>query len=88
MCPLGYKEYDGALRATFADTCEPCQPGTFGAHVSRAVCEACRAGVVCQAMATTDQPVANSSSIAAIFGPNATNSYLCPIGNDVVFLLL
>jgi hypothetical protein len=39
MCPLGYKEYDGAPRATFADTCEPCQPGTFGAHVSRAVCE-------------------------------------------------
>lgn len=84
MCPLGYKEYDGAPRATFEDTCEPCKPGTFGAHASRAVCEACRAGVVCQAIATTDQPVANSSSIANLFGPNVTNSYLCPAGNFCV----
>lgn len=79
-CPLGYKEYDGSPRSTFNDTCEPCPAGTYGGHASRAVCLPCRAGVVCKAMATTDQPSANDSSIAYAFGPNATNSYLCPTG--------
>ncbi|XP_062603182.1 uncharacterized protein LOC134264959 [Saccostrea cucullata] len=79
-CPLGYKEYDGSPRATFNDTCEPCPPGTFGADPNRAVCETCRAGTVCMALATSDQPVANDSSLAWAFGFNSTNSYICPQG--------
>ena len=79
-CPLGYKEYDGSLRRTFNDTCEPCLPGTFGAQENRTICEPCRAGVVCLAMATTDNPVANDSSLAWSAGYYATKSYLCPPG--------
>lgn len=82
-CPLGYKEYDGSPRATFNDTCEPCPPGTFGADPNRAVCETCRAGTVCLSLATSDQPVANDSSLAWAFGFNSTNSYICPKGKGM-----
>ena len=81
-CPLGYKEYNGSPRATFEDTCEPCLPGSYGADPNRAVCNPCRAGVVCLAAATTDNPVSNGSSLASALGPNATNSYLCPAGES------
>lgn len=81
-CPLGYKEYNGSPRATFEDTCEPCLPGSYGADPNRAVCNPCRAGVVCLAAATTDNPVSNGSSLASALGPNATNSYLCPPGES------
>lgn len=80
-CPLGYKEYDGSPRRTFSDTCEPCLPGSYGADPNRTSCSPCRAGVVCLAAATTDNPVSNSSSFASVLGVNATNSYLCPPGN-------
>ena len=39
QCPLGYKEYSGSLRRTFAETCEPCQPGYYGAHPNRSETE-------------------------------------------------
>ena len=80
-CPLGYKEYNGAPRHTFNDTCEPCAPGTFGAHTDRAYCEACKAGVVCLDRATSDSPTSNNSNLADLFGPNTTKSYWCPAGN-------
>ncbi|RUS80256.1 hypothetical protein EGW08_011985, partial [Elysia chlorotica] len=80
QCPLGYKEYSGSLRRTFEETCEPCPPGYYGAHPNRTVCTPCRAGVVCKIGATTDDPVSNSSSVAAQLGYATTNSYLCPPG--------
>ena len=85
-CPLGYKEFDGSPRATFEDTCEPCLPGSYGADPNRALCQPCRAGVVCLAAATTDNPVSNGSSLASSLGPNATNSYLCPPGENSFIL--
>lgn len=78
-CPLGYKEYDGSPRATFEDTCEPCPAGYYGSDSDRAFCHPCRAGVVCKAMAITDQPGSNDS---AVFGYNFTNSYPCPPGEN------
>ena len=75
-CPLGYKEYDGSERHTFATTCEPCRPGYYGNHPQRAECRPCRPGVVCQEAATTDVPLANDT----LHGVNYTNSYICPAG--------
>ena len=75
-CPLGYKEYDGSERHTFATTCEPCRPGYYGNHPQRAECRPCRPGVVCQEAATTDVPLGNDT----LHGVNYTNSYICPAG--------
>ena len=80
QCPLGYREYSGSLRRTFEETCEPCPPGYYGAHPNRTTCTPCRAGVVCKIGATTDDPVSNSSSVAAQLGYETTSSYLCPPG--------
>ena len=76
-CPLGHKMYDGSPQGFFNDTCEPCRAGYYGNHVDRLECLPCRAGVVCQETATTDQPLTNDS---VSFGVNATNSYPCPVG--------
>ena len=44
---VGYKEKNGALRHTFADTCEICRPGFYGNMSDRSDCIKCRAGVIC-----------------------------------------
>ena len=79
MCPRGYGDMPGALRTTLEDTCEPCRAGNYSSADGTG-CLFCRAGVVCLDMATTDNPVSNSSDLADIFGPNGTNSYICPPG--------
>lgn len=76
-CPLGYKMYDGSPQGYFNDTCEPCWAGFYGNHIDRLECLPCRAGVVCQERATTDQPLTNDS---IPFGYNQTRSYPCPAG--------
>ncbi|WAR11134.1 hypothetical protein MAR_036210 [Mya arenaria] len=79
MCPAGYREKIGALRVTFDDTCEPFCGGYYSA-ADGSSCLPCRTGVVCLDKATSDNPVANNSNLAYIFGPNGTQSYLCPPG--------
>ena len=44
---LGYREKDGALRASLKETCWICQPGSYGNGVDRAECKKCRGGVIC-----------------------------------------
>ena len=86
MCPAGYGEKIGADHITLETTCDPCRAGTYSA-ADGSGCIACRAGVVCLDYATTDNPVANNSDLASIFGVNGTRSYLCPPGK-IVFLLI
>ena len=88
ICPPGTGQKVGALWITQDDTCEPCRAGTYSASDGSG-CLPCRAGVVCLAEATTDDPVTNVSSQADIFGPNGTNSYLCPPGicNSLLWIL-
>ena len=81
MCPAGYGEMIGALRVTKEDTCAPCRAGTYSS-ADGSGCLPCQAGVVCMDMATTDNPVTNSSDLAYIFGPNGTQAYLCPPGKS------
>ena len=69
----------GALHTTLEDTCEPCRAGNYSAEDGSG-CLPCRAGVVCLDYASSDNPVTNTSDLADIFGPNGTNSYLCPPG--------
>ena len=44
---IGYREKDGTLRTSLKETCEICQPGTYGNDPSRALCKKCRGGVIC-----------------------------------------
>ncbi|KAH3750553.1 hypothetical protein DPMN_185080 [Dreissena polymorpha] len=79
MCPPGWGEKIGAKWITLDDTCAPCRAGYYSA-ADGSGCLPCRAGVVCLDKATMDNPVANNSDLAYIFGPNGTNSYICPPG--------
>ena len=64
----GYYERAGALRKSFADTCQICPPGTYGNGVT---CTVCKPGVIC-----LEGIVIVNSIITCQFNSNVFSTFL------------
>eukprot|EP00960_Hanusia_phi_P034309 750985-Hanusia_phi.AAC.8 len=79
LCPFGTRAIEGKSSnfSAVEDSCSPCPPGSFGAHISRLVCEPCFAGYVCYGNTTRGDP----RSLARDRGEVCPPGFYCPQGS-------
>ena len=72
LCPAGYAVNPNSVnRTSIEDSCVICPAGTFGADITRALCEPCTAGYVCLGGTTSSTPE----------NIDTEHGYICPVGH-------